>query len=579
MTALPVRFAVAVVVAGAASVLLGDFRAGQLSLYLSLAVLAVSLDLVWGYAGILSLGQLLPFGTAAYLTAWITTSRPELSPLAVVLGVVVGAALSAIVGAAAFHRRLPLVVVGLLTLMLSLTFEQIAEQWRGVTGGFTGLTGVPRLSFFGAELSDAAQDLVITIACVVVVAGVVWLMTRPFGAVLIGLRDNERRMEALGYDTVGIKIRVYALGGAVAGLAGTLYVHRTGFVSPGIFGFVLATNIVLWTLIGGRGTILGPVIGTLVISFTTAALADAWLNYWVLATGIIFIAATLLVPEGVLPRLLRSLGRPVRVPQRPTLTPHPQTPAADDATSVLVADALDKAYGPFSVLDAVSITMERPELRCLIGPNGAGKTTLLDLLCGQQTHQGGTVTVFGEDLTGQRAWRFARAGVSRKFQAPHVIGSLSVAENLAIAGWGGTTSMTRLAVSPWHAEIGHGAFQILERAGLDARRDVAAGELSHGEQQWLEIAMAMSGRCRLLLLDEPTAGMTAAESLEAAAILRELHSSLDLPIIIVEHDMSFIRAVADRVTVLARGGLIADGSVAEVEADPGVRAVYLGTDA
>lgn len=576
---LSVRLTAAIATAVAASMLLSDFRAGQLSLFLILAVLVVSLDLVWGYAGVLSLGQLLPFGTAAYLTARLASSRPELSPLFVLLGAVVGAALSAVVATAAFRRRLSLVVVGLLTLMLSLTFEQIAEQWRDITGGFTGLTAIPRLDVFGIELSDSSQDLVITVLCVMIIGAIGWLVTRPLGAVLIGIRDNERRMEALGYDTIGLKIRVFALGGAIAGLAGSLYVHRTGFVSPGIFGFTLATNIVLWTLIGGRGTILGPVVGTLAINFTTATLADAWLDYWVLATGVIFVAATLLVPEGVLPRVLRLLGRPARRPQRPTLSRRPTTPAPAGGMSPVVASEINKSYGPFEVLGSVTLDMPRPELRCLIGPNGAGKTTLLDILGGQQGHQGGTVTVFGDDLTGRAAWQFARSGVSRKFQAPSVIDSLSVAENLAVAGWGRTPTLWRLARSPWRAEIGPGAVQILERAGLDSRRADVAGELSHGERQWLEIAMAMAGDCRLLLLDEPTAGMTAAESLDAAALLRDLHRDLDLPVIIVEHDMAFIRAVADRVTVLARGGLIADGPVADVERDAGVRAVYLGTDA
>lgn len=278
---------VAVLVVAAASVGLGDFRAGQLSLFLSLAVLAVSLDLVWGYAGILSLGQLLPFGVAAYATARLAAAAPSLSLPALLLATLIGAAVAAGVGVAAFRRRPTPVVIGLLTLVLSLTLEQVAEQWRDVTGGFNGLTDVPRITAFGSEWSDSAQDLFISVLAVLVVVAVGLLVRRPIGAVLIGVRDNERRMEALGYDTVALKVWVFTVGGAVAGLAGALYVHRTGFVSPQIFGFALATNVVLWTLVGGRGTIIGPVIGSLVINFATATLADVWLQYWTLATGAI----------------------------------------------------------------------------------------------------------------------------------------------------------------------------------------------------------------------------------------------------------------------------------------------------
>ena len=570
--------ATAAVVAAVASVTLGDFRAGQLSLFLSLAVLAVSLDLVWGYAGILSLGQLLPFGIAAYTTARIATAAPALTLPALLVAALVGATVAAGVAVAAFRRRPTPVVIGLLTLVLSLTLEQVAEQWRDVTGGFNGLTDIPRITAFGSEWSDSVQDLFISVVAVLVITCVGLLVSRPIGAVLIGIRDNERRMEALGYDTVALKVWVFTVGGAVAGLAGALYVHRTGFVSPQIFGFALATNVVLWTLVGGRGTIIGPVIGTLAINFASATLADVWLQYWTLATGVIFVAAVALVPEGLVPSLLRVAGRPPRRSRDPALLATPPDTSASNGSAVFEASGVDKSFGYFKVLDDVTLTMDEPELRCLIGPNGAGKSTLLDVLCGQQDCQDGSVTMLDRDCTGLKAWEFARHGVSRKFQSPQVIGSLSVAENIAVAAWGADPSPRRLTFAAWEARVPPASLRILERTGLDARARSDAGGLSHGDKQWLEIAMAMAGHCRVLLLDEPTAGMTAAESLAAAELLREVHTDYRLPVLIVEHDMAFIRAVADRVTVLARGSLLADGTVAEVENAPEVVAVYGGVD-
>ena len=567
---------VAVLAVAAASMTLGDFRAGQLSLFLSLAVLAVSLDLVWGYAGILSLGQLLPFGIAAYTTARIAAAAPALTLPALLVAALVGATVSAGVAVAAFRRRPTPVVIGLLTLVLSLTLEQVAEQWRDVTGGFNGLTDIPRITAFGSEWSDSAQDLFISVVAVAVITCVGLLVSRPIGAVLIGIRDNERRMEALGYDTVALKVWAFTVGGAVAGLAGALYVHRTGFVSPQIFGFALATNVVLWTLVGGRGTIIGPVIGTLAINFASATLADVWLQYWTLATGVIFVAAVALVPEGLVPSLLRAAGRPPRRSRDPALLATPPDTSAGNGSAVFEASGVDKSFGYFKVLDDVTLTMDEPELRCLIGPNGAGKSTLLDVLCGQQDCQDGSVTMLDRDCTGLKAWEFARHGVSRKFQSPQVIGSLSVAENIAVAAWGADPSPRRLTFAAWEARVPPASLRILERTGLDTRARSDAGGLSHGDKQWLEIAMAMAGHCRVLLLDEPTAGMTAAESLAAAELLREVHTDYRLPVLIVEHDMAFIRAVADRVTVLARGSLLADGTVAGVESAPEVAAVYGG---
>jgi len=575
----PLTFGAAAAVAvAAASLALGDFRAGQLSLFLSLAVLAVSLDLVWGYAGILSLGQLLPFGVAAYTTARTAAAVPALTLPGLLLASVVGAAVAAAVGVAAFRRRPSAVVIGLLTLVLSLTLEQVAEQWREVTGGFNGLTDIPRITAFGSEWSDSAQDLFISVLAVVAIASVGLMVSRPIGAVLIGIRDNERRMEALGYNTVALKVWVFTIGGAIAGLAGALYVHRTGFVSPQIFGFALATNVVLWTLIGGRGTIVGPVLGSLAINFASATLADVWLQYWTLATGAIFVVAVALVPEGLVPSLLRVVGRPARRSRVPRLVEASSGEASSKGSAVFEANDVAKSFGFFKVLDGVTLTMDQPELRCLIGPNGAGKSTLLDILCGQQDCQGGSIAMLGRDCKGLKAWEFARHGVSRKFQSPQVIPSLSVAENIAVAAWSTDPSPWRLTRNAWEARVPPVSLRILERTGLHGSLGAPAGGLSHGDKQWLEIAMAMAGHCRVLLLDEPTAGMTVPESLAAAELLREVHTDYRLPVLIVEHDMAFIRAVADRVTVLARGSLLADGTVAEVENAPEVAAVYGGID-
>ena len=567
--------------AAAMSAALGGFRAGQISLFLTFAALAVSLDFVWGYTGILSLGQLLPFGIAAYASAKIALGAPSLSLPALVTAAVIGAAVAAGVGVAMLRRRPTAVVVGLLTLVLSLTLEQVAEQWRGVTGGFNGLTGVPRIGAFGAQLPDTAQDVVIAVLALAAITVVGVLVSRPVGAVLIGIRSNERRMEALGYDTVRIKVWAFTVGGAVAGFAGALYVHRTGFVSPQIFGFAFATSVVLWTLVGGRGTVVGPVLGAVFINFASATLADVWLQYWTLATGVIFVAVVVAMPRGLVPTAQRLVGRPSGHRRQPELLPAvadaPDAPKHEGA--VFEAVDVEKRFGFFRLIDGLTLSMDTPELRCLIGPNGAGKSTLLDILCGQQECQAGTVRVLGRDCTGRRSWEFARHGVSRKFQSPQLIDDLSVAANVAIAAWGSRSSPWRLVRSGWAVPVPQAAWEILERTGLGGRLGTRAGDLSHGDKQWLEIAMALAGECRLLLLDEPTAGMTVAESLEAAALLRELHRRHRLPIVIVEHDMAFIRAVADRVTVLARGAVLADGAVADVERNPEVRAIYAGLEA
>ena len=558
---------------------LGAFRGGQLSLFLVLAVLAVSLDLVWGFAGILSFGQSIPFGVAAYVTAKITIAAPDLGLVAIPAAVLSGSLVAFLIGQIAFRRRLSLVVIGLLTLMLSLTTETLVRQMRDITGGFNGLTGIPRLHLGRWQMDDRTQDIVIAVICILVITLVFTMVRRPLGSVLIGLRDNEIRLAALGYDTVSLKIWVFTVGGALAGLAGALYAPRTAFVSPGLFGFVFATNLVLWVLIGGRETIIGPVVGTLIINFVTAALADAWLQYWVFATGIIFIVAVLFIPRGLIPALLQVLGKPTRPAPPIELATSRGGRETRPYEQVLAIRGLTMTYGPFTAVDDLTLTMSEPLLHCLIGPNGAGKSTLLNGLCGQQAPSGGTVTLLGEDVTGRKSWQIAQHGVSRKFQAPQVIPTLTVAENLAVASWALDGSFRSLLSQRWEASLFPAAHRIIRKTGLDESLHLPAGELSHGEKQWLEIAMAMGRDCRLLVLDEPTAGLTPQESRYAATLLREIHQRYELPVVIVEHDMAFIRSVADRVTVLSRGAVLAEGSVAEIEAHPAVRAVYIGAGA
>ena len=404
--------------AAAASLTLGEFRAGQLSLFLTLAVLAVSLDLVWGYSGILSLGQLLPFGIAAYTTARVATAAPSLSLPGLLLAAAVGAAVAYGVGIAAFRRRPTPVVVGLLTLVLSLTLEQIAKQWRDVTGGFNGLTDVPRITVFGSEFPDRAQDLFISVVAVAVITVVGLLVTRPVGAVLIGIRDNERRTEALGYDTVAVKVWIFTIGGAVAGIAGALYVHRTGFVSPQIFGFALATNVVLWTLVGGRGTIVGPVLGSLAINFASATLADVWLQYLdprhrgdLRGGGGAHSrrACPQRAAHGGPPRPAQSAphARPDRIRRcRPRPSRDLRCHRHSQELRVLPgARRRDTHHGR-----ARAALPDRPQWRRQVHPAGhslrpAGLPR-------------GLIVMLGRDCKGLRAWEFARHGVSRKFQSP-----------------------------------------------------------------------------------------------------------------------------------------------------------------
>ena len=569
----PVRAALIVGAAALAVAALQNqtgFYADQIAQAATLALLAVSLDIVWGHGGIVSLGQTVPFGLAAYLTARLTMEVPTMTVPIILLAAMAGSVVGLLMGIVLLRRRRSAMTIALFTMMLSLLAERLAAKLQ-IIGGFNGLGGVPPFHLGPIELSSATRDLLIVGVCAATVVGTWSLLRRPVGGVLLGVRDCEPRMAASGYHTIAVKIAAMASGGAVAGLGGALYAMQAGFVYPGVFGFGFIADTLLWTLIGGFGTLVGPVAATVGLTLLEEYLASEAIEYWLLLTGLAFLGLVMFVEGGIAMQFRRWLGRGPRTPNQVELAPREQSRRDP---SRLRAVSLSSSFGAFRALNGVDLDVADPGVYCLIGPNGAGKTTLLDTLCGFQRITSGRVEFDGTDLTDQRPWRFARMGVARKFQTPHVMGSLTVSENVALAAFANGQRAGWMWSRTWHAEVPSEAMNALTSAGLNERLDALAGDLSHGEQQWLETVLALCTRPRVVLLDEPTAGMTATESRHAARQLRAIAASQRIPLIVVEHDTTFIKEASDHVTVLAGGEVIAEGTVEEIEADPRVKDLY-----
>ncbi|MGR3570689.1 ATP-binding cassette domain-containing protein [Brevirhabdus sp.] len=240
--------------------------------------------------------------------------------------------------------------------------------------------------------------------------------------------------------------------------------------------------------------------------------------------------------------------------------------------SQLQVTDLKVQFGALRAVDGLSFDVREGEILCLLGPNGAGKSTTLDLICGKTAADSGSILFNGQEVSGMLEFRRARLGIGRKFQVPSVYKELTVAENMSIARSrrpGVLRALSCLALTD-AAQTG----DILELVNLDGKARALAGNLSHGETQWLEIAMLLAQDSRLILMDEPTAGMTVRETERTAEIFRSLSGSHTL--IVVEHDMSFVRTVADRIIVMNRGAMLAEGTIAEIEADEAVKTAYLG---
>jgi urea transport system ATP-binding protein len=243
--------------------------------------------------------------------------------------------------------------------------------------------------------------------------------------------------------------------------------------------------------------------------------------------------------------------------------------------ALLEINDLRKAYGSAAVIDGFSLSVNKGELRCLLGPNGAGKTTCLDLIVGRQRKTGGVVRFNGEDISSLSEHQIVRRGIGRKFQVPAVFKDLTVRDNLEVSfirSRDPFANMVRFGRSTGIRRFD----EVVGLIGLGDRQNVVAGVLSHGETQWLEIGMVLMQNPSLLLMDEPTAGMTEKETLKTSQIFNALKGAHTL--IVVEHDMSFVREIADVITVMHMGKRLAEGRIAEIESNSSVKEVYLGSE-
>jgi branched-chain amino acid transport system permease protein len=440
--------------------------------------------------------------------------------------------------------------------------------WTGSSSGLVGYETLP-LELEGFFRLAGLALVLVTLAA--------WLFVRSdAGRLLRAVRDNEVRCAYLGIDPKRVQIALTTVLAGVAGLAGWLFAHASAVVAPENAGFLFGTELVIWVALGGRGTLIGPVAATLAINYLSASLSGNLPFLWQLVLGSAFVVVIILLPGG-LASLARRPGPRRSASQRgdaPALEPHAGGMAPMTAGPLLAVSGLAKAYGSLKVLEGIDLSIRAGELVSLVGPNGAGKTTLMRCLSDGTEPFAGTISVAGTPTTGLAPDRIVALGMGRKFQVASVFESLTVAECLRLARASrerpsalGRADVLALPVA---------ALDILRLTGLDADLATPANRLSHGQKQALELAMVVALEPRIILLDEPTAGLTKAERTTIGAVLRRLAGELGLAVVLVEHDLEFVREVSSRIVVLHQGRLLLDGSVAEVVGSELVRTIYAG---
>ncbi|UOK71926.1 ABC transporter permease subunit [Ancylobacter polymorphus] len=574
--------ALAAIVAG--PYVLDTYSVNVLTRSLLYAAVALTVDLLWGFLGILTFGQSVFFACGAYAAGLVFTHLDFSTGNAVLaLGLGVGGALlvAAIVGWLAFWHGASALYASVITLVLPIVATQLLYSGGTFTGSSSGLSG-----FMSFDLSMEAWFWLAGGFLVLVTTVAYIFVKSDAGKLLVAVRENEQRCKYLGLDTSRLKILVYLACAAIAAIAGYIYAGYAMVVAPELAGFVFGTELVIWTALGGRGTLLGPVFGALIVDYESAQLAGDYPFVWQLIIGVLFVLVIVAFPRGLLPvvfdlpRKLIGLLRPRR--PAPAASVRLSTLDAAETQGVeagqgpaLSVSGVAKRFGSLTVLEAIDFEARAGELVSLVGPNGAGKTTLMRCIADGAERSAGRIAVNGYDIGRKPPEACVALGVGRKFQMANVFETLTVAQCLQIA------RVRHARPSLWRRAqvlpLPEAAMHVIATTGLDKQLSTPAHLLSHGMKQALELAMVLALEPRVLLLDEPTAGLTKTERMQIGAILIELTKKQGLCVLLVEHDLDFVREISSRVIVLHQGHIVLDGSVEEVVASELVKQVYAGS--
>ncbi|MCA1396002.1 ATP-binding cassette domain-containing protein [Bradyrhizobium sp. BRP56] len=547
------------------------------------AATALTVDILWGYTGILTFGQAAFFGIGAY-AAGITFTYMDFSLQTAVLALFAGIAVSAVVAAITgwvsfFYGASPL-YVAIVTLALPIIFVQVLYSGGTFTGSSSGLVGYNTF-----DLSVEAWFTICGVGLVVLTTAAWFFVNSDFGRVLVAIRENEQRCTYLGINAPRIKILLMVVMAMIASIAGYAYAGYTVVVAPEIGSFVFGTELVMWVALGGRGTLVGPVLGTVAIDVTSAYLSGNLPYVWKLIVGSIFVLVIVALPQGIAPVIRSALRRLWSATSGRDVAPMLAVPAlveaseghrvgtGSDAPALDIAD-LARSYGSLKVLEGVTFKALGSELLGIIGPNGAGKTTLMRCLSDGFERTDGTVAVFGRAIARTPPQAVAGFGIGRSFQATSLFETLTVAQCLRLARHR-LDRANLLSHAPTLA-LPESARHVITATGLDRELAIECRHLSHGMKRALELAMVLALEPSVLLLDEPTAGLTKPERTLIGGILVDLVQRAGLCTLIIEHDLDFVREISTRIIVLHQGKVLLDGSVAQVVGSELVRTIYAG---
>ncbi len=550
------------------------------------SLVTLGLVLLTGVGGFTSFGQAAFVGVGAYAAAFLAV-KVGVSPwltlfagqaLAVLIALVLGGITLRMSG-----HYLPLATI-CWGLMLYYTMGNM--EWLGK---YDGILGVPTLHLFGYDLGTGRglHGVIWAIALAAAALAINLLDSRP-GRAIRSLKSGATMAEAMGISTLRYKITIFVLAAMLAAVSGWLFAHFQRTVNPTPFSLTKGIEYLFMAVLGGVGSVWGAFLGSAVVRLVEdelqvllPKLIGTSGNYETIVFGVVLVAVLKYAPDGLWSFVGRWRPKPSRARDWGDAPPLPRRAKPARGERLLEVQAVRKQFGGLVAVNDVSFGVHGGDIVALIGPNGAGKSTLFNLVTGVLPLSAGAVQWRGQSIGDKPSRAIARLGISRTFQHVNMIPDMTVLENVALGGYGRTRAgvlqaMLRLDRAEERQLFAEAEAQ-LARIGLAERMHDLAGNLALGPQRLMEIARALATDPALLLLDEPAAGLRHHEKRALAAVLRQLKDE-GMSLLLVEHDMDFVMGLADRVVVMEFGTRLIEGTPAEVQASPAVRAAYLGTE-
>jgi ABC-type branched-subunit amino acid transport system ATPase component/ABC-type branched-subunit amino acid transport system permease subunit len=543
-----------------------------------LAVMATGWNAFSGSTGYVSLGHSVFLGIGAY-TVGILSDHIDVSPMLISpLGGLAAAFAALLVGVVIMRARGHAFVI--ITIAFLFLMQTLALNLRGLTGGSRGITlPIPEIGLEARQFVFYYSLLGLMLASIALAW---WIRRTKFGTGLVAIREDEDKAASIGVRTSVYKLLSFVLSAVLIGVAGGIYAYSLTFIDPrGMFDILTSVQIVLAVLIGGRGTLWGPVIGAFIIwplEEATNTFSTQGTHFFVF--GLLLVAVVLFLPRGLVPALGRLAGRllPAPRPPRVDVTPGeggpPITPRRQPTgESLLELDGVTKRFGGVTAVDACTLSVRSGTITGLIGPNGSGKTTIFNLVTGMTRADQGSISFNGARIDGVVPWERAYRGLGRTFQITRLFREMTVLENVVAPLHGFT--WRQLGADAAGGSEARRAEELLGFVGMADYVEEQAGRLSFGQQKLVELAQILMLQPTLILLDEPAGGINPAMIDRMSELIQELNRA-GISFLIVEHNMPMVLGLCDPVLVLAAGRRIAEGHPRDIQSDPAVLDAYLG---